>query len=208
MPAAAKTKQEVVSEFRCHEILEAARKVFSRKGFEQTTVDDIAAAARVAKGTLYLYFPSKNAIYLEALKRDILTLHGETNQRVAAASRIEDKIRAFITTRVQFFEEHRDLFKIYYSEFSNFFVPLAPASKELRDLYLRQAKKLECVLQEAVERGVIRKICPKSTALLIYDMTLSLIAQRLLGWSKSPPEEDIQQLFDLLWRGIGTENVV
>ena len=44
-----KTKQEVVSEFRCGTILEAARRVFAKKGFELATVDDIAEAAGVAK---------------------------------------------------------------------------------------------------------------------------------------------------------------
>ena len=54
-----KTKQQVVMEFRRQEILDAARTVFARKGFADGIVDDIAAEAGVAKGTIYLYFPSK-----------------------------------------------------------------------------------------------------------------------------------------------------
>src|ERR1035437_644165 len=103
-----KTKREVVSEFRSAEILEAARKVFAKRGFDQTTVDGIAATAGIAKGTLYLYFHSKRAIYLEALKRDVLALHAETASRVAACNTIEEKIKAFISTRVRYFEENRD----------------------------------------------------------------------------------------------------
>jgi AcrR family transcriptional regulator len=51
-----KTKQEMVAEFRVTEILDAARKVFAQKGFAETTVDQIAEEAGVAKGTVYLYF--------------------------------------------------------------------------------------------------------------------------------------------------------
>ena len=203
MPASAKRKQEVVSEFRCTEILQAARKVFAKKGFDVATVDDIAASAGVAKGTLYLYFRSKREIYLEALKHDILALHEETDRQMAAGHTAAEKIRAFINTRVKYLEENRDFFKIYYSEFANFFVPLAPAPKGFRELYLRQARKLEEVLATAVQDGAIRKVCPQSTALRIYDMTLGLIAQRLLGWSKADVEQDVESLFDLLWRGIG-----
>ena len=206
MPVLTKTKSEVISEFRCGEILDAARKVFSRKTFEQTTVDDIAAAAHVAKGTLYLYYKSKREIYLEALRRDIVALSEETDRRMQACDSAADKIRAFISTRVKFFEENRGFFRIYYSEFANFYVPLAPASKGFRELYIRQAKRLESILQQAVEKREIRNICPRSTALRLYDMTLGVIAERTLGWSKAPVERDIEALFELLWRGIEKEH--
>jgi AcrR family transcriptional regulator len=206
MPVLAKTKSEVLSEFRCAEILDAARKVFSRKNFEQTTVDDIAAAAHVAKGTLYLYYKSKREIYLEAFRRDIAALSEETDCRMQECNTAAEIIKAFISTRVKFCEENRGFFRIYYSEFANFYVPLAPAPKGLREHYIRQAKRLEAILEQAVEKGEIRKICPRSTALRLYDMTLGVIAQRLLGWSKAPVEEDIEALFELLWRGIGKEH--
>src|SRR5882672_1864141 len=96
MAAQPKTKQEVVSEFRCGTILEAARKVFARKGFELATVDDVAEAAGVAKGTLYLYFRSKRDIYLAALRRGVLDLNQETARLVAASPTLEAKLRAFI----------------------------------------------------------------------------------------------------------------
>ncbi len=204
MPVISKTKHEVLSEFRCAEILEAARKVFAKKGFDQTTVEDIAAAAGVAKGTLYLYFRSKREIYFEALKEGLLALHAESDRRMGSCTTAAEKIRAFISTRDKYCEENSDFFRIYYSEFANFFAPPAPAPKGLRELYLRQANKLEAVLEKAVEEAEIRKVSPHSTALRLYDMTIGLIAQRLLGWSTADVEEDIESLFDLLWRGIGT----
>ncbi len=48
-------------------ILQAARRVFAAKGFHQTHVSDIIEAAGIARGTFYLYFESKNAIFLELL---------------------------------------------------------------------------------------------------------------------------------------------
>ena len=61
MTISLKTKKDVVTEFRCAGILEAARKVFATKGFHEAKVDDIADAAGVAKGTVYLYYDSKRA---------------------------------------------------------------------------------------------------------------------------------------------------
>ncbi len=47
------------------DILRAARRVFATKGFHDTKVDDIVAAANVAKGTFYLYFRDKRSIFVE-----------------------------------------------------------------------------------------------------------------------------------------------
>ena len=52
---------------RHEQILNAARTLFWKQGFGRTTMPDIAAAAEVAPGTLYLYFPSKDALYIELL---------------------------------------------------------------------------------------------------------------------------------------------
>jgi AcrR family transcriptional regulator len=64
---ARKTKDE-----RRREILSAARDVFVEKGFAAATVDDIVAKAGVARGTFYLYYPDKRAIF-EALVDDFLS---------------------------------------------------------------------------------------------------------------------------------------
>ena len=65
-PAQSETKRRVVKspEERRREILEAALELFSTKGFDETTVQDIATAASVAIGTVYLYFPSKEHVLL------------------------------------------------------------------------------------------------------------------------------------------------
>src|SRR5258706_12398395 len=99
MAAQPKTKQEVVSEFRCGTILEAARKIFAKKGYEAATVDDVAEAAGVAKGTLYLYFRSKRELYLAALRHDVLAWNRETASRAQAAPAIEAQVRAFTDAR-------------------------------------------------------------------------------------------------------------
>ncbi len=54
------TKKEVVTAFRTREILAAAREVMDQRGVEAATMEEIAQAAGVAKGTLYLYFTNKD----------------------------------------------------------------------------------------------------------------------------------------------------
>src|ERR1700761_979686 len=121
MTVAHPTKKEVVSEFRRSGILKAARKVFARHGFDGATMDDVAEACDIAKGTLYLYFKSKRQIYLGVLKEDLESLRLFTQNAIEAAPTAEAKIRAFITARFDFSELHRDFFRIYNSDISAIF---------------------------------------------------------------------------------------
>ena len=202
MPVLGKTKREVVSDFRCAEILAAARRVFAEKGFEGATVDDIARAAGLAKGTVYLYYRSKRDIYWAALKHGFRDLHEETKRRVEAAETIEAKIRAFIATKAAYFEENRDFFKIYYSEFGHVLIHPAQVHRNFKDFYLAQSRVIESVLQEAVQAKVIRELRTGAAAFAILDITRGLITQRLLGWSRETIDEDVRFVFDLLWKGI------
>src|SRR5579871_2235981 len=108
MALAGKKKHEVVSEFRCAEILEAARKVFAKRGFSESTVDEIASAAGIAKGTVYLYFPSKRDIYLAALKHGLMELMERTKVTMTNATGIQAKLHAFVRTRLEYAEANRD----------------------------------------------------------------------------------------------------
>ncbi len=68
-------------------ILEAASELFLRYGFEKTTMDDIAREARVAKATLYRYWPSKEALFESLLYREIREVNRAFLARVQADAR-------------------------------------------------------------------------------------------------------------------------
>lgn len=196
-----KTKHEVVCEFRCSEILEAARRVFARKGFG-ATVDEIAEAAGLAKGTLYLYFHSKREIYLAALRQSFAGLLEETRRSVETAPAVEEKIRAFIATCIRHAEDNKDFISIFHAEFGK--IGLGSQNKEFRSLYWQQARTLEPALREAAALGQIRTARPDAAAFTVHEMTRGLITQRLLGWSAATAEEDVEFLTQLIWSGLAS----
>src|SRR5579863_1387502 len=180
MTAAHPTKKEVVSEFRRTGILKAARKVFARHGYDGATMDDVAEACSIAKGTLYLYFKSKRQIYLGVLKEDLQLLREATARAIAAATTAEARIRAFINTRFDFCEQHRDFFRIYNSDVSSIFVAAQPLQKDLREFYLDQARMLADIISDGIAAGDLRDIPAQAAAFAIYDMTRSAIARLIL----------------------------
>ncbi len=104
------------------EILEAATKLFRDLGFESTTVQAVAAAAGVAAGTVYLYFPSKEAI-LAALEEDfeagLIDRVAEISEAVLAEEAqsgqdvsYEEVVSRLIDGLVDFSLGHRDVAEV------------------------------------------------------------------------------------------------
>ncbi len=204
MPFKGKTKREVLLEFRHAEILEAARKVFAEKGYNSASVEDIAHAAGLAKGTLYLYYPSKHDIYWEALKRGLEALCDELEKKVRAERECEARIRAFISAKLTWFEENRDLFKIYYAEYANVVSQPPYLHRDFREFHLRQMKLLTSALHEGMFQKVVRRLPAEAAALAVLDIARGIITQRLLGWSKTELQDDIDFLIDLTWKGLSS----
>ena len=198
-----KTKKDVVAEFRTSGILEAARKVFAQKGFHEATVDDIAEAVGVAKGTVYLYYASKRDVYFAALKFGIAEMYSSLLQEVQKASTPEEKLRALIAAKLAYFDENRDFFKIYYSELGN--IPSAHPSgidSEFKSLYQEQARLVEAILREGARKKVVRNLRTEQAAFAISDVIRGVVTHRILGWSRSKLNQDVDFIFDMIWKGI------
>ena len=95
-------------------ILKAARKVFFAKGLDQATIDDIAEKAELSKGTIYLYFQSKEELYLSVFLQglDILTGHFQEIREQFATVSAEDLIRLSNDSYYGFFMDYPEYFYI------------------------------------------------------------------------------------------------
>lgn len=203
MPLAARSKKEVILEFRTGEILRAARTVFARHGFNSATVEEIAEAAGVAKGTVYLYFPSKRDLFMAALREGVVELHAEVQREIDAAASARAKVRGFIHGRLAYCDRNRDFFRIYYTEFASLIVRASQDRPEFQDLYDQQAKLLENLIRLGIRRGEIRACGAARTARLVYDLTRAAIAQHVLEGGRNHVDESTDMLCEFIWKGIG-----
>jgi AcrR family transcriptional regulator len=83
------------------EIANAALQVFSQKGYAATSVDQIAAAAGIAKGTVYEYFPSKDKLYIAALMVFVEEFENAIAERLAV---LDDPLIRLVSYIVFFIE--------------------------------------------------------------------------------------------------------
>jgi AcrR family transcriptional regulator len=204
MPILGKTKREVLTDFRMAELVAAARKVFSERGFHNATMEEIAQLAGVAKGTIYLYYPSKQAAYWAAMEQGILGMLEATRRSMEAAGSVEAKIRTFMECKIGYFEQKRDFFKIYFSEFGQSLTHPARLRKRFRELYVQQAQILKAVLEQGIRNQEIRPVPTDMAALAICDLTRSVATQRALGWDQGDLGDTVNFLFDLVWKGLGS----
>jgi AcrR family transcriptional regulator len=139
---------------RRQQILQHARDVFARHGYHAAKIDDIVAAAGVARGTFYLYFEDKRAIFEEIVDNTFARLgtaivHVDTeNPNRTVDDQIRENVRAIIHTLL----EDPATTKILLSDA----VGLDPAfDRKLISFYEEIGKLLESSLADGQERGLV-----------------------------------------------------
>lgn len=95
-------KREIQKKNRREEILLAAIDLFTQKGFDLTTVEDITRRAHIAKGTFYNFFPKKEDVLLYFLDKEISKSSDEIQRKMPLLSTISEKIELLITTYIKY----------------------------------------------------------------------------------------------------------
>jgi AcrR family transcriptional regulator len=102
------------------DLLLAAKKVLAEKGYYGSKIVDIAQAADIGVGTFYLYFPTKDALFLELVEDTARLLKNAIDTARAAVTDPVDKLRVANQTFFHFAETNRELFKIVFGHGNTF----------------------------------------------------------------------------------------
>ncbi|HHP7232550.1 MAG TPA: TetR/AcrR family transcriptional regulator [Xenococcaceae cyanobacterium] len=147
-------------------ILQAALRLFARKGYDGTTTKDLAASANVAEGTLFRYFPNKKAILIEVatsgwieILTDLLTELSEMGSYKAVAQVMRHRMRNL--------RANANLLRVCFIE--------AQYHPELRErIQLEVIAKMtdvaEAFFETAMEKGIYRRMNPKIVAQVFLGM--------------------------------------
>ena len=135
-------------------MVEGARKVFLRDGFEGASVDDIARVAGVSKATLYSYFPDKRVMFMEVARAECLRQAEACTCMIDPARGVAETLRITGRHLLRFLtsEFGQRVFRICVAE-SDRFPELGRRFYESGPMLVRD--RLVCVLRQAVEQGEI-----------------------------------------------------
>ncbi len=144
-------------------ILQAAKEVFFAKGLNGGTLDEVAAAAELSKGTLYLYFSSKEEIYCSLLIEGTQILRKYFEKALNPSLEPEDNLRRLAQAYFQFSREQPQFFRLMflYNFHSEFKQPLPGELKDELDSGANGCLKIVTdTIEEGIRRGHFRPVSP------------------------------------------------
>jgi|GEM_PF-833904 len=98
------------------EIIEAGRHVFARKGYHDSTLDDVAEAAELGKATLYSYFDSKELLFTAVIEDSFATMLALGTMALAAPGTFDEKVGMFVAAEMDYFFRNPSSIRLMMSE--------------------------------------------------------------------------------------------
>lgn len=179
-------------------IFESAIKVFSKSGYDGATVDDIAANAGVAKGTLYYHFKSKEEIFRFIITEGIEVIKEELQDVLSKDEDALSKMKNLCRVQLNLVYQNKDFFKVIMSQLWG----QELRQLELRDIIEKYVESIEKYVIEAIEAGIIKKGEPKFMAYTFLGVLCSAGIYELLNTQETNVDEVIDNLVVYILKGI------
>ena len=188
------TKEEQTK--RRHEIFHQVVNVFLKKGFQETSMREIAEAAGLGKSTLYDYFKTKNEILVYFFE-DQLNDMAEEAQKIAKQNFTADiRLRKIMEAYIESLQANKNLFMKLTVEVQRLKMESQKQIQEKRHAYQDMIRTL---IDEGIREGVFRKVNSLLAArLLISAMAPVIYTSRVTG----TPQEMLKETLDIFFRGI------
>jgi AcrR family transcriptional regulator len=192
-----RSKRRMRAPERREQLLQVARKVFARGGYQTVTMDDVARQAGVTKPILYDHFPSKRDLYQGLLEADLAALEERIQSALESSPGNRERIRGSFQAYFDFVDEEGEGFRLLMKE-------AVGAEEEFRDLIGRfrervLARVTEVMIRES--RGNLNRKEAEEVALGLIGMA-EMVAQHEPGRSKRERRKTVDILVRLAWRGI------
>ncbi|HXX48745.1 MAG TPA: TetR/AcrR family transcriptional regulator [Myxococcota bacterium] len=199
----ARTKEEVVKDFRTTEIVRAARRVIAEAGFDDASMERIAHEAGIAKGTIYLYFRNKEELLAHVADHGYGELMERARARVERARGSRAKLVALLRASLEHTSENREIFRVL-QERAQFGLqrasPLATKLEENREHLLRYVSDL---VESGVKSRELRSCDPQRAARYLIESLRGAIIDRAASNARTGVEGDAEAIADFFLHGVG-----
>ncbi|MDP1997910.1 MAG: TetR/AcrR family transcriptional regulator [Gallionella sp.] len=178
-------------------IIAAALQLFTRRGYFNTSVPDMAHAAQVSVGSIYHYFKNKEDV-ARALSENLTDgLQEELAQIIQKHDTVHDRCRATIAVLFELTESNRDAMEFMLYAKHREFLPVARP--------ICSSKPFETMrgfVQDGMERGEIRRMDIMVASSCLFGGAIRLITARLDGVLAEPLPDRLDATWECAWRGV------
>jgi AcrR family transcriptional regulator len=159
-------------EARRQQILDAARDLFFERGFEGTTIDEIAQRTEISKGAFYLHFPSKEEIYITLMQEGSHILHGMMEKAAHGQVPADTLLRRIGLAYFEFYQRYPGYFRMLFLYQSSPAVH-AKISPELASRCENDAREALMLVASVIEKGIQEELFKPCASYDIAVMTWS-----------------------------------
>jgi len=181
------------------EILDAALKLFAQKGFHEVSMQEIAAQAEFAIGTLYNFFASKEALFEELTERCAETIVGDLEGFLDGPGNEVELLRAFFRRQPELLAKHADFIKVYISEMGTRGAKCRKNRAEEKVSAALDAK-IERLVESGVRKGLFRPVDP-TIATMAINSILETVAFEMAGHADQAALKDVFAKVEHLFLG-------
>ena len=195
-------------EQRRDQILKAAKKVFSFKGFNRATMEEIAGEAELSPGTLYIYFKNKEELHT-SLSIDLLEHIGNRINQVAerdvSVDRKLDNLRDVFIDVYEY--DAMILINLFHLQSGEVLKNLSDdLMNQLKETSAQALRAIKAIVSQGIEQGVLVDEHPVALADILWStysgVVLWVDSKRLLNDQKDFVESTLKQAFDILKVGL------
>lgn len=180
-------------------LVDVARKLFAEKGFENTTMNDIALASQKGRRTLYTYFKSKDDIYFAVVETELDQIKNRLDDVMQKDLRPDDKLVDFIYTHL---DTIKDIVNRNGNLKADFFSNISVVEKVRRKLDLRERVMLKIILEKGIEEGLFSIEDPYFAALMINNAVKGMEVPYIRGELEYQMKNKRKQITNFLFFGL------
>jgi len=181
------------------QIIKAAVKVFSQKGFHEAKVDEIAQLADVGKGTVYEYFSSKGELFQEMFKEGMQFYLRNLSNDLKPDMSCREKLLRIVKLHLKFVVQYKDLAKLTLTEQTYFNEDF---HKWIWENRVKKLKLLEQIVDEGVARGEFRQVDSAAAAVALTGVLGTMFSPMIFSRAKINYKELIEPVMDIIFNGL------
>ncbi|OYD14657.1 hypothetical protein CH333_07500 [candidate division WOR-3 bacterium JGI_Cruoil_03_44_89] len=180
-------------------ILQNARGLFARYGLKKTSVDDIAAAAKIGKATIYYYFKGKHEIFKTVVERELKILKDAVSEAICREDSPQRKLRAFVLTRISHMQKLVNLHRVT----KDIVTEMLPDLEKIRESHFKEEIDIvKGILTEGVKEGTFEAKRIELTALAVVSALKGLEYPWVLDGKPLDIGKSVDALSQILFKGI------
>jgi len=186
------------------EMLAAALDLFSKRGYRNVSMQEIAGKAEFAIGTLYKFFRSKEDLYKALITERANTFDEALKLAIGEPDQEIEKLRNYVKAKGELFRSNVSMIRLYFAETQGAsFNIKAGLDSGLRERYVNFLILLTSVFKSGMKRKRFRKIAdPYSLAVALDSITNAFLLLWLEEPERHPYPEDPDDILNLLFKGL------